>query len=263
MDDAIELGAMLTDGLIRNREEMKKKDNTHQNKNEQKRSESNFSHKDTRSPAPECRLCKRRHFGKCGARPFCNTCKTPGHSTENCYKNRKLIVCYGYGESGHIKPQCPKAKEAGTLGTKSAEGVKKNDRAFVLNANEAAKMPDVITGTFLVDNIYAKVLFDSGANQSFIDIKLYKLLDKPLSRLDKSYEVETANGDVVKISSSLNDCKISIYEHVLHVQLLSMTLAGFDIVLGMDWLSANQAQINGDKKSIEIHVPDSKIITIK
>ncbi|KAI3703816.1 hypothetical protein L1987_74011 [Smallanthus sonchifolius] len=241
MDDAIELGASFTNGLIRNREDRK----------------------DTRFPAPECRLCKKKHYGKCGARPFCNTCKIPRHSIENCYKSKKPIVCYGCGEPGHIKIQCQKTKEAGPSIAKPAEGIKKNAKALVLNTNEVAKIQDVITGTFLVENIYAKVLFDSGVNQSFIDVKFCKLLNKPLARLEKSYEVETVNGDVVRISSSLYDCKISLSRHVLSMQLLPITLAGFDIVLGMDRLSANQAQIFCDKKSIEIHVPNGKTITIQ
>ncbi|KAJ0858766.1 hypothetical protein HanRHA438_Chr13g0604841 [Helianthus annuus] len=42
-----------------------------------------------------------------------------------------------------------------------------------------------------------------------------------------------------------------------------MNLAGFDIVLGMDWLIANKASILCDQKSIQVNSPRGEKITIK
>ncbi|KAI3773700.1 hypothetical protein L1987_48230 [Smallanthus sonchifolius] len=145
---------------------------------------------------------------------------------------------------------------------KPADGIKKNARAFVLNTHEAAGKPDVITSTFLVNDIYARVLFESGANQIFIDHRFYRLLNKTLAKLDKEYVVETANGDLIQISEILNDCHITLSGHVIPTRLLPMTLAGFDIVLGMDWLASNQAHIPCDKKAIELRSPKDNILTI-
>ncbi|XP_076923095.1 uncharacterized protein LOC143585118 [Bidens hawaiensis] len=41
-----------------------------------------------------------------------------------------------------------------------------------------------------------------------------------------------------------------------------MELAGFDVILGMDWLAANQARILCDEKAIEILTPNRKIFRI-
>ncbi|XP_076956086.1 uncharacterized protein LOC143631121 [Bidens hawaiensis] len=101
-------------------------------------------------------------------------------------------------------------------GTKN-EGRKGNARVFVLNTKKAAEMPEVIT-----------------------------------VKLDKSLVVETGDGNQVRISEVLKKGKVLLAGHVIPVQLLPMTLAGFDIVLGMDWLSDNQARILCDKKAIEI-----------
>ncbi|XP_076894031.1 uncharacterized protein LOC143546206 [Bidens hawaiensis] len=136
---------------------------------------------------------------------------------------------------GHFQNECPKKKTGGEgasgSGTKN-EGRKGNARVFVLNTEKAAEMPEVITGTFLVNNVYSRVLFDSGANQSFIDKKFCSLLNESLDKLDKFHVVETADGNQVRISEVLNK--------------------GFDIILGMEWLSDNQARILCDKKAIEI-----------
>ncbi|XP_076928619.1 uncharacterized protein LOC143592624 [Bidens hawaiensis] len=46
------------------------------------------------------------------------------------------------------------------------------------------------------------------------------------------------------------------------VQLLPMELAGFDVILGMDWLATNQARILCTEKAIDILTPNRKIIRI-
>ncbi|XP_076920651.1 uncharacterized protein LOC143581853 [Bidens hawaiensis] len=131
----------------------------------------------------------------------------------------------------------------------------------MLNTQKAGELPDVITGTFPINNVYARVLFDSGANQSFIDYKFCSLLNEPLAKLNNQYELETANGSLIKISEVLNSY-ITLAGYEMPVQLLPMELAGFDIILGMNWLAANQARILCDEKAIEILTPNRKIVRI-
>ena len=49
-------------------------------------------------------------------------------------------------------------------------------RAFVLGAAEARDDPNIVTGTFLLFNQIVRVLFDSGADFSFMSLRLKKLL---------------------------------------------------------------------------------------
>ncbi|XP_076885872.1 uncharacterized protein LOC143535532 [Bidens hawaiensis] len=168
--------------------------------------------------------------------PFstCNFCKKPGHKEEDCRK--KLIVCFDCGEKGHFSAECTKKKPA--AGGASGSGARNeanrgNARAFMLNTQKAGELPDVITGTFPINNAYARVLFDSGANQSFIDYKFCDLLNEPLAKLSKQYEVETANGSLIKISKVLSSY-ITLAGYEMPVQLLPMELARFNVILGMD-----------------------------
>nr|GEY39874.1 reverse transcriptase domain-containing protein [Tanacetum cinerariifolium] len=59
--------------------------------------------------------------------------------------------------------------------------------------------PKVVTGTFLLNNRYATALFDSRANKSFVSTNFSTLIDIELVELDTSYEVELADGKVVKL----------------------------------------------------------------
>ncbi|XP_076898943.1 uncharacterized protein LOC143552671 [Bidens hawaiensis] len=161
----------------------------------------------------------------------CNFCKKPGHVEADC--KRKTVVCFDCGEKGHFSTECPKKKPVITTAGASGSGVrtegrKGNAQVFMLDTQKAADIPNMITGTFPINNIYARVLFDSGANQSFIDHEFFSLLNTPLVKLNDHLEVET----------------------------------GFDVVLGMDWLVMNQDRILCSDKTIEIRAPNSKIIRI-
>ncbi|KAJ0776952.1 putative transcription factor interactor and regulator CCHC(Zn) family [Helianthus annuus] len=262
IDDAVELANTLTDELVRTREEDRKKElaqkitqgfRTGNNNRFKKRGIGQSS------TPPFCRNCKRKHFGRCYI--TCNFCKSVGHSEDNCKK--KAIVCYNCGETGHYKTECPKLVKAADNKGKQAEGAtKKNARAFQLTTQEAELIPDVIAGTFLVHNVYAKVLFDSGANQSFINTSFCQALNLPLTTLRQIFTVETADGNSVNIDKILQEGKIELLGHKFSANLLPMNLAGFDVVLGMDWLVANHARILCDKNSIEIRTPTGEVILI-
>ena len=51
-------------------------------------------------------------------------------------------------------------------------------RAYIMTLEEARESPDVVSGTFLVNNVYAHVLFDSGADGSFVSSTFRPYLKK-------------------------------------------------------------------------------------
>ncbi|KAJ0477035.1 putative nucleotidyltransferase, Ribonuclease H [Helianthus annuus] len=214
---------------------------------------------------PYCKVCKKPHSGKCRfasssqsqqRTPPCGLCKSKEHKTVEC-KKIKDTTCFNCNEKGHIKSNCPKYAK------KAEETKKTNARVFRLDAKEAVKDDNVLTGTFLVNNIFARVLFDSGADKSFVDQKFCQLLNMPIKTLDLNYEVELADGTIETVSTILEGCEISIRNHSFPLSLLPFKLAGFDIVLGMDWLSHNQAQIICGKRQIVLKTPSGESLTIR
>ncbi|GKB21683.1 putative reverse transcriptase domain-containing protein [Tanacetum coccineum] len=63
------------------------------------------------------------------------------------------------------------------------------------------------------------------------------------SRLDRAFIVEIAIGREVEIFEIFEDCSINIDGNEFPVKLMPMCFGGFDVVLGMDWLSDNNAKI--------------------
>ncbi|XP_022014395.1 uncharacterized protein LOC110913885 [Helianthus annuus] len=241
----VDLSLSLTLDAVRNRsakasdEGKRKREDANSHRSDKKR-KGNSEHKkgsgfkkdnQQSGEKPKCKTCQKHHFGKCRlesqsqsqTKPkVCGICKSKEHRTLDC-KKLKDATCYVCNEKGHIRTNCPKNPK------KPEEAKKTNARVFHMNAHEAVQNDNVITGTFLINDVYPRVLFDSGADKSFVDNKLCKLLSLPVKTLNIKYEVELADGTVETDSTILDGCFISIRNHSFPLSLLPLKLAGFDI----------------------------------
>ncbi|KAI3747026.1 hypothetical protein L6452_09468 [Arctium lappa] len=110
-------------------------------------------------------------------------------------------------------------------------------RAFRMSTEEAKETADVVSGTFLVNSLPARVLFDSGATCSFVSDTFCKQFSIPISVLPDALVVEIANGDQVIVHDHFCDCTLHIDGISFGVDLLPMAIGGFDVVISMDWRS--------------------------
>ncbi|KAI3810939.1 hypothetical protein L1987_20612 [Smallanthus sonchifolius] len=163
-------------------------------------------------------------------------------------------ACYECGNPNHFRDQCPKLVNARQGGARG--------RAFNINANEAQANNDVVNGTFLVNSQYASILFDTGADKSFVSLNFEPLLAKTRSQLEKTFTVEVANGDSLTIESIICDCSLEINEHTFPINLVPMPLGIFDIIIGMDWLSNHHAEVVCFDKCIRIPLPSGETLRV-
>ncbi|KAK1424442.1 hypothetical protein QVD17_19772 [Tagetes erecta] len=116
---------------------------------------------------------------------------------------------------------------------------------------------------FPVNNVYAKVLFDTSANKSFVSVSFGKYLGKELVVLDSAYEVETANGGSYMITVVYKDCLLNLNGTVeFPVNVMPMNLCGYDVVIGMDWLTCNRAQVDCEKKLVRVCKSDGETLMV-
>ncbi|GKA26470.1 hypothetical protein Tco_0712579 [Tanacetum coccineum] len=70
-------------------------------------------------------------------------------------------------------------------------------RALGVGVKSLQNNPNVVTSTFLLNDHYASILFDSGAEKSFVSTAFTPFIDIAHAALDTSYNVELADGKVV------------------------------------------------------------------
>ncbi|KAA0057692.1 ty3-gypsy retrotransposon protein [Cucumis melo var. makuwa] len=69
--------------------------------------------------------------------------------------------------------------------------------------------------------------------------------------------VSTPSGKVMLSKDKINACQVEIANHVLDVTLLVLDMRDFDVILGMDWLSANHASIDCSSKEVVFNPPSA------
>ncbi|GKD28970.1 putative reverse transcriptase domain-containing protein [Tanacetum coccineum] len=112
--------------------------------------------------------------------------------------------------------------------------------------------PNVVTGTFLLNNRYASVLFDSGSDRSFVDTRFSYMLNIEPVKINASYEVELADGRVVSTNTVLKGCTLNLVNHLFEIDLMPIELGTFDVMIGMDWLVKRDTVIVCGEKVVRI-----------
>ncbi|GJU28374.1 putative reverse transcriptase domain-containing protein [Tanacetum coccineum] len=91
--------------------------------------------------------------------------------------------------------KCPKLKNQNRrnpAGNGEAQG-----RVHALGGGKANQDPNIVTGTFLFNNHYAAILFDTCADRSFVSTAFSSLIDIAPSALDIKYDIELADGKTI------------------------------------------------------------------
>ncbi|GJY94853.1 putative reverse transcriptase domain-containing protein, partial [Tanacetum coccineum] len=142
------------------------------------------------------------------------------------------------------------------------QGNQARERAFMLGAKETRQDPNIVTGTFTLNDHYATTLFDSGAEYSFVSTTFIPLLDIEPNYLGFSYEIEIASGHLVEIDKVIRGCKLEIEGYVFDINLIPFGSESFDMIIGMVWLSDHRAEIICHEKVVRIPLLDGKVLSV-
>ncbi|GJZ84784.1 putative reverse transcriptase domain-containing protein [Tanacetum coccineum] len=150
--------------------------------------------------------------------------------------------------NGHFKRDCLKNKNRGNQGGNG------NASAKVYVVGNAGTNPDsnVVTGTFLLNNRYASILFDTGADRSFVSTTFCSLIYITPTTLDHYYDVELADGKIIRINTIIRGCTLNFLDHPFNTNLMPIELGSFDVIVGMDWLEKYHVVIDCAEKIVRI-----------
>nr|GEU61381.1 hypothetical protein [Tanacetum cinerariifolium] len=150
---------------------------------------------------PLCEQCFTHHVGQCTIK--CHKCGKVGRKSKYCEEKNiatganalPIPTCYDCGEQGHTRNRCLKK-------VKQEEVGEVRGRAYAIKDAEPKGL-NVVIGTFLLNNRYAFVLFDSGSDRSFVDTRFSSMLDINSVKIGASFEhdvVIVCGERVVRIS---------------------------------------------------------------
>nr|GFA41303.1 retrotransposon protein, putative, Ty3-gypsy subclass [Tanacetum cinerariifolium] len=169
-------------------------------------------------------------------------------------------TCYKCGVQGHFKRECPKLKDSNNHGNQCGRN---NAPTRVYAVGRVGTDPDanVVTGTFLLNNQYASILFDTYADRSFVSTTFSTQINITPSTLDHCYDVKLADGRLIGLNTILRGCTLNLLNHPFNIDLMPVELGSFDAIIGMDWLAKYQAVIACAEKIVRIPWGNETLIT--
>nr|GEZ89184.1 hypothetical protein [Tanacetum cinerariifolium] len=196
---------------------------------------------------------------------FARDCRSSGNANiVNAQRDNRAIPkgndCFECGALRHFKRDCLKLK--------NKDGGNLNAQGWVYAVGNAEKKgnasrdpnSNVVTSTFLLNNRYASILFDTGADRSFISTAFSSLIDIVSTPLGNSYDVELTDGKIVGVNTIMRGCTLNFLNHPFNIDLMPIELGSFDVIIGMDWLRRCHAVIVCDEKLVQVSYGNETLI---
>ena len=100
-----------------------------------------------------------------------------------------------------------------------------------------------MTGTFSIYHKPATILFDSGATHSFICDKFGARLGLDSNPTKAPYLITTSGGKITS-DQILRYVPIQFGSKLIKTDLISLSLEGMDVILGMDWMTQHKVLLD-------------------
>ncbi|XP_027158242.1 uncharacterized protein LOC113759863 [Coffea eugenioides] len=202
------------------------------------------------------------------SRASCGYCGKSNHTENNCWrKGRKCLRC---GSTEHQIANCPLISDAQSASQSNPKPTNVGGtrlrvpvRVYSLDQQSVPEKTEVVEGTIPVFHRLTKILIDPGATHSFVSPTFMLGIDVKAKRLPYDLEVRTPTGNQTLLANEVyKNCDIWIGERKLVVDLISLAIKGYDIILGMDWLTYYHARIDCRVKVIEFCIPSEATLKL-
>ncbi|XP_010496096.1 PREDICTED: uncharacterized protein LOC104773211 [Camelina sativa] len=202
----------------------------------------------------------KRHLGQ--YRHLLGTCLVCGgkdHMTSSCpQKGNDTQVCYQRGQSGHIRPNCPKLATQGQKWVSEVLSLppplKRSEimpRVYsIADGQVEASTSRQIIGTILMGGVETHVMFDTGATHCFVSPYMIGKGRFQKEPGDNFGLVQAAGGQVMMTYRVVRNISVMMCGMDMPEDLVICRMKSHDVILSMDWLG-HQANL-GDFVGLSI-----------
>ena len=174
----------------------------------------------------------------------CNKCQQKGHYANKCFNQRRLL------------PPPPVRSSSNAVVKHNPNSAKVN----MMNAAQVEESTDVIMGNLSVNDIPAKVLFDTGASHYFLSYPFASKHNVDTEILSKVMQV-VSPGKLMTSSLVAPIVSIKMGNYKFLSSPIVLGDSDIDLILGMDWLSKHKAQLDCAARHIQLtHSSEDVII---
>ncbi|XP_068467087.1 uncharacterized protein [Phaseolus vulgaris] len=119
-----------------------------------------------------------------------------------------------------------------------------------MSGAEASQSGNLVQGLCYIAGRCVKVLFDSGVTHSFVSSLCVDELGLLVKELSFELLVSTPASGKVLTSTVCLECPVIVEGRKFKINLICLPLQDLDVILGMDWLSANHILIDCSQQKI-------------
>ena len=158
-------------------------------------------------------------------------------------------------EMGHYTLNYPEKKNRiGIQPIQFQEG-----HVFSVNMEKFLKEPDSIIERLMINSYHALVCFDIEATHSYISRDFVSKNKIPNRGLRRPIRVSSTEGKMLA-NTVCRNMTLGFKTHNFPSELVVLDLQGFDIIIGKDWMSKYDGQIDQANKRVMLTTPNQKRI---
>nr|GEW37783.1 reverse transcriptase domain-containing protein [Tanacetum cinerariifolium] len=155
-----------------------------------------------------------------GSKPLCSKCNYHYNGAQG--ENQRVLTCFKCGAQGHFISNYPKLKNK-NQGNQAGNG-NAMARAYGVGTTGTNLNFNVVTSTFLLNNHYALILFDTSTDRSFVSTAFSSLINIIPTTLSHGYDVELADGRIVLVNTLIRGCTLNILNHSFNIDLMPVDM---------------------------------------
>ncbi|XP_073051278.1 uncharacterized protein [Primulina eburnea] len=147
---------------------------------------------------------------------------------------------------GHTALKCPLSSGKGKV----------QGRIFAMTKESVNPDSAVISGNILIYGKEEITLIDTGAIHSFMsEVFMHSISVEP-TVMPLHFNIVLPSGDEICPTNIIKACPVQVGNRLLFADLIVIPMVAFDVILGMDWLSAYCAVIDCVEKTVKFLADD-------